>query len=156
MLVWWHESRYEINYSHFFRGRDVAMNRVMVMLIMSCFFGQVRVVQYKEPPHFMAMFGGKMIVFQVRHLSLTSLGVHALGCILSLCVQKCLSSFIEQPLCYYFVGIGDCIASNNAPPPHPPKKREVWRLQAIAAWDESSFHSHDGSVDNCHIFFWQG
>ncbi|XP_076459469.1 advillin-like isoform X2 [Babylonia areolata] len=25
---------------------------------------QVRVVQYKEPPHFMAMFGGKMIVFQ--------------------------------------------------------------------------------------------
>ncbi|KAL8591188.1 hypothetical protein ACOMHN_057928 [Nucella lapillus] len=25
---------------------------------------QVRVVQYKEPPHFMSMFGGKMIVFQ--------------------------------------------------------------------------------------------
>lgn len=25
---------------------------------------QVRVVQYKEPPHFMAIFGGKMIIFQ--------------------------------------------------------------------------------------------
>ena len=28
---------------------------------------QVRVVQYKEPQHFMAMFGGRMIVFQVRY-----------------------------------------------------------------------------------------
>ncbi|XP_012935427.1 advillin [Aplysia californica] len=25
---------------------------------------QVRVVQYKEPPHFMAMFGGKMVIFE--------------------------------------------------------------------------------------------
>ena len=74
------------------------MNRVMVTLIMSCFFGQVRVVQYKEPPHFMAMFGGKMIVFQVRHLSVISLGVHALGCVLMLQVHKRISSSVEQLL----------------------------------------------------------
>ncbi|GFR78130.1 villin-1, partial [Elysia marginata] len=34
---------------------------------------QVRVVQYKEPPHFMSMFGGKMVIFEVR-------GTSALNC----------------------------------------------------------------------------